>query len=189
MFECKSKSERQRELRRRLKANPFLTDEELAARFCVSVPTIRLDRLSLNIAGYRERISQMAKESLEKLRSMENSEFVGDLVYINPGHEAISLMETEQDMVFEKSRVVRGHFIYAMAESLAIAVIDANAALIGVANIKYKNPVSPGMRLIARASIKTVRGNKYIVWVKIKHDEVEVFQGKFLLAAVGDGAQ
>ncbi|HHY94278.1 MAG TPA: DeoR family transcriptional regulator, partial [Firmicutes bacterium] len=44
-----SRRERQASLQERLRENPFLTDEELARAFSVSVQTIRLDRLSLRI--------------------------------------------------------------------------------------------------------------------------------------------
>ena len=53
-------------------------------------------------------------------------------------------------MVFEKSKVVRSHFMFAQAESLALAVIDAEAALTGVANIKYKQPVCVGQNCLPR---------------------------------------
>ena len=41
------KQERQKQLQEKLNITPFLTDEELATHFGVSVPTIRLDRLEL----------------------------------------------------------------------------------------------------------------------------------------------
>ena len=43
------KQERQKQLQEKLNITPFLTDEELATHFNVSVPTIRLDRLELGI--------------------------------------------------------------------------------------------------------------------------------------------
>jgi acyl-CoA thioesterase FadM len=81
---------------------------------------------------------------------------------------------------------VRGQFIYAQAESLAIAVIDADVALIGVANIKYKQPVRSGQKLVAQAEIKKQRGNKFFVWVRIKLKMQEVFRGKFILVALDE---
>jgi len=87
-------------------------------------------------------------------------------------------------MTFEKTKIVRGHYIYSLAESLAIAVIDAQVALVGVANIKYKLPVYAGSKLLANAEVKRQRGNSYIVWVKITEKQVEVFRGKFILVAL-----
>jgi len=186
MSKISSKKERQTALRERIKAEPFLTDEELADIFNVSVPTIRLDRLELGIPELRERIKNVAAINYEKLKSIEESEMIGELVDLNPGKSAISILETQDYMVFEKTKIVRGHFIYSFAETLAIAVIDARVALIGVANIKYKSPVYSGTKLIAKAEVIRIRGNKYIVWVKIKENQIEVFRGKFILVSLGD---
>ena len=43
----KNKRERQIHLQETIKENPFVTDEELAEQFSVSVQTIRLDRLRI----------------------------------------------------------------------------------------------------------------------------------------------
>ncbi len=44
-----------------LERNPFLTDEQLAKALEVSIQTIRLDRLRMNIPEVRERTRQMPK--------------------------------------------------------------------------------------------------------------------------------
>lgn len=178
------KKERQSLLKRKIENDPFLTDEELAEMLSVSVPTIRLDRLELGIPELRERIKSMAEKNIEKVRSLQSREIVGELIDINLGQSAISVLETNSNMTFEKTKIVRGHYIYSFAESLAIAVIDANVALVGVANIKYKIPVYAGAKLIARAEVKRIRGNNHIVWVKISKKQNEVFRGKFILVSL-----
>ena len=50
---------------------------------------------------------------------------------------------TTADMVFKKTNIVRGQYLYSFAESVAISVIDAEASLVGVANIKYKERYMP----------------------------------------------
>lgn len=179
-----NKQQRQKVLLEKLKYDPFLTDEELADFFKVSVPTIRLDRLELGIPELRERIKNVAENNQEKLKSIESKEFIGELIDLQLGQSAISLMETNDSMAFEKTRIVRGHFIYSLAETLAIAVIDAQVALVGVANIKYKIPVYSGAKLVAKAEVKQSKGNRVIVWVKIYEKNVEVFRGKFILVSL-----
>ena len=44
-----SKKERQLLLQQTIQENPFVTDEQLATKFNVSVQTIRLDRMELSI--------------------------------------------------------------------------------------------------------------------------------------------
>ncbi len=178
------KRERQKQLMEQLKEDPFLTDEELSEIFKVSIQTIRLDRLELGIPELRERIKMVAEENYAKLKSIGGQEIVGELVDIDLGKSGISILNTTEDMVFEKSRVVRGQYIFAQAESLALAVIDAKVALTGVANIKYKIPIYAGDKLVAKAEVVRVRGNKYFVWVKTKVRQEEAFRGKFILVSI-----
>lgn len=178
-----AKRDRQKSLQSKIQDDPFLTDEELAEFFNVSVQTIRLDRLELGIPELRERIKNVAEKNYLKVKSIEGKEIVGELLDLYLGVSGISLLETDYSMAFEKTNVVRGSHIFAQAESLAISVIDANVALIGVANIKYKNPVFAGDKLIAKAEVVRTRGNKYFVWVFTKVKNVEVFRGKFILVS------
>lgn len=179
-----AKKERQSILLEKIKNDPFLTDEELSDIFSVSIPTIRLDRLELGIPELRERVKSVAEENYSKVKSLESNEIVGELLDVTLNSGGISILETNQRMAFEKTKIVRGHFIYSLAESLAIAVIDAHVALVGVANIKYKTPVYAGSKLIAKADVRTIKGSRYIVWVKISVKQTEVFRGKFILVSL-----
>lgn len=178
------KRERHSLLKTKINNNPFLTDEEIADVLSVSVPTIRLDRLELGIPELRERIKLVAEKTHNKVKSLNSKEIIGELIDIQLGESGLSILDTTLEMTFEKTQIVRGHFIYAFAESLAIAVIDAEVALVGVANIKYKTPVYSESKLIAKADVKRSKTNNYIVWVKISEKQVEVFRGKFILVAL-----
>lgn len=181
----RAKRERQNKLVEKLKEDPFLTDEDLAEQLGVSVPTVRLDRLELGVPELRQRIRDMASKNHNKVRTLSSNEIIGEIVELNLGESAISILDTTNQMVFAQSKIVRGHYIYSMAESVAIAVIDADVALVGVANIKYKHPVYAGSKLIAKVTIKQKRPKgKHIVWVMIYNKQVEVFRGKFLLVEI-----
>ena len=180
------KRERQSQLIEKLKEDPFITDEELSEDFNVSIQTIRLDRLELGIPELRERIKTVASENYSKIKTIGAREIIGDIVDIELGKSGISILETTNDMVFEKTQIVRGHYIFAQAESLAIAVIDAKVALTGVANIKYKTPIYAGDKLVAKAHVNRIRGNKYFVWVFIKVRQEEAFRGKFILVSIDE---
>lgn len=179
-----SKKERQKEFLKRIEDDPFITDEELSDLFNVSIQTIRLDRSALNIPELRERVKEVAKSNYKKLRTIGESEIVGELIDLELNKKAISILETEDSMVFKKTKIVKGHYIFAMAESLAMAVIDANVALTGVANIKYKVPVLTDQKLIAKAEVTKIRGNNYFVHVKINVKNEQVFRGKFILVSI-----
>jgi len=179
-----SKQERHKRLIQKVKDDPFLKDEELAEYLGVSIQTIRLDRMELGIRELRERIKDVASDNYEKVKSLDSKEIVGELVDLKLGESGISILETNESMTFERNKIIRGHFIYSLAETLAIAVIDAEVALIGVANIKYKNPVIAGVRLIAKAEVKRIKSNSYVVWVKIEEKQMVVFRGKFILVSI-----
>ncbi len=178
------KRERQKKLMEKVKEDPFMKDEELSEHFDVSIQTIRLDRMEMGIPELRERIKGVASENYQKVKSLESREIVGELVDLTLGRKGISILETNQEMAFERNRIVRGHFIYSLAETLAISVIDAKVALIGVANIKYKNPVIAGARLVAKAEVKRAKANSFIAWVSIREKQTEVFRGKFILVSL-----
>lgn len=180
------KTERQSKLQEIIKEDPFITDEELAEKFNISIQTIRLDRMELGIPELRERIKIVAENKFSKVRAIAGKEFVGELIDIAPGKNAISILDTDKSMVFEKTKVVKGQHIYAMAETLALALVDARAALTGVANIKYKRPVYSGERLVAKGEVIRTRGNKFFVWVFIYINQQEVFRGKFILVAIDE---
>ncbi|WP_026893888.1 transcription factor FapR [Clostridiisalibacter paucivorans] len=179
-----SKKERQENLKKRLKEDPFLTDEELMEIFGVSIQTIRLDRLELGIPELRERIKNVAEMNYSKVKSIGGTEIVGELVDLNLGENGISILETTEEMAFKKTNIIRGHHIFAQAESIAMAVIDANVAVTGVANIKYKTPVKAGQKLVAKAEVVRQRTNKYFVHVFIYAGQEQVFRGKFILVSV-----
>lgn len=182
--ESNSKMERQRHLARYLEKDPFLTDEDLAQIFKVSVQTIRLDRLELKIPELRERLKNVARGSDLRVRTMSGGELVGELVDLEVGSSGISILPVTPEMTLKKTGIVRGHHLFAQANSLAVAVIDAEAALTGIARVSFKRPVYRGEKVLAKAVIKLKKGNKYMVKVTSHVKDEVVFQGKFLVFAM-----
>ena len=87
-------------------------------------------------------------------------------------------------MLFKSTNIVKSQCIYALAENLALNVINANAALVKVANVKYFSQVHLGDKLVAKSTVKREKNNEYIVHVMINVDMSEVFRGKFNLEVV-----
>ena len=181
-----TKRERQKLLLDTIENDPFLNDEELADKFDVSIQTIRLDRMELKIPELRERIKAVAEQNYAKVRSIEIEEIVGEIVDLELDKRGISILETTSKMAFGKTKVIRGDIIFAQANSLAIATIDAKVALTGVANIKYKLPVIVGQTLVAKAEVTRIRGNKKFVFVRTYVKQQEVFRAKFILVSLDD---
>ncbi len=179
-----SKQERHDQLRERIIQFPFSSDEDLARAFGVSVQTIRLDRLALGIPELRERTKSMAERSHGLVKSIGPREIVGELIDLELGQRGISILETTPAMVFERSRIVRGQHIFAQADSLAIALVDAEVALVGLANVKFKRPVTIGEKLVAKGQVIGRRGNRCTILVETQVGQDKVFRGKFLVFAL-----
>jgi acyl-coenzyme A thioesterase PaaI-like protein len=171
-------------LRGILQNNPFYTDERLAAELAVSVQTIRLDRTSLAIPELRERKKTMATSAQVKLKAIDSHDIVGDIIDIELGVRGISIMTVTPDMLTSRTGIARGYYMFAQANTLALAIIDAKAALTGVANVKYLKPVRQDERLIAKAQVVRRRANKHFIWVRIRNDQEEVFRAKFIVVSL-----
>ncbi|WP_371814517.1 hypothetical protein [Jeotgalicoccus sp. WY2] len=90
------KQERQSSLESHISEDPFLTDEQLANIFGVSIQTIRLDRLELNIPELRARIKNVAREGVDKIRSLSIQEVVGEIIDIELNKSALSLLSLKR---------------------------------------------------------------------------------------------
>ncbi|HPD97123.1 MAG TPA: transcription factor FapR [Synergistales bacterium] len=174
------KKERHGRIVKNLEANPLLTDEEIAGKLGVSVSTIRLDRALLGIPEVRERMRSMASQAGSRLRSLKRDEIIGELLELQPDEWALSTIQTTGDMAFRHTGFVSDHYIYSMASCLAVAVIEADMAVTGSARVRYRHPAKVGERLVARAKVGTKKGNKYVVSVRIKVGEREIFLGRFI---------
>jgi len=168
-----------------IKKNPLATDDILASHFGVSINTIRLDRSRLGIRELKDRLREKVSETMKQVTSISQTEFFGDLIEFEPGKKALSRLESKEYMTFENMDIVKGQYIYAFAETLAISLIPTKAALVGLANIKYVEKIHVGDVIYAAAEVKRKTDTGYIVWVHIKDDKDKLkFKGKFILKGI-----
>ncbi len=175
------REERLRRLQARIAEQPALTDEDLAREFGVSIHTIRADRQKLGIPEARQRTRDVAASLFGEAKSLTAQEIVGELLEIEPDRSGLSLLETGPEMGFRKSGIVRGHVLFAQANSLAAAVIDADVALTSEAEVAFVSPVKVGEKTLAKARVAGVDGRKREVEVAIKTRERLVFRGRFIV--------
>jgi acyl-coenzyme A thioesterase PaaI-like protein len=178
---------RQERLAETLKTNPFVTDEELATGFQVSIQTIRLDRMELGIPEVRERIKQMAAVSQGIVRSLPMDEVIGDVIDLQLDKSGISILEIGADHVFSRTGIARGHHIFAQANSLAVALINDEVALTASADLRFLRSVRLGERCVAKGYVKSAPGDKGKAKVEIFTyvGEDLVFQGHFVVYRSG----
>lgn len=182
-----SKKRRQKILLDLLQKDPLQTDAALARRFAVSVQTIRLDRMELGLPEMRERARDLASK-VHHVRSMLIDDVVGELVELELGKHGCSTLVTDASMAFSTNPIVRGHYLFAQANSLAVALIDAETALTSSARLRYVRPVSVGEEVVARAHLVQQRRRKSLVRVVSEVDGETVFTGSFVIATLGEGA-
>lgn len=178
----RNKRERQSMLTVTIKENPFITDEELAEKFSVSIQTIRLDRLELSIPELRERIKNVAEKRFEdEVRSLPLEEVIGEIIDIELDQSAISILDIKREHVFKRNKIARGHHLFAQANSLAVAVINDELALTAKANIQFTRSVKEGERVIAKARVKKIdseNGRTHVEVISFVNSE-SVFKGDF----------
>ncbi|RFU63234.1 transcription factor FapR [Peribacillus saganii] len=177
----RNKKERQHLLVETIKHNPFITDEELAETFSVSVQTVRLDRLELSIPELRERIKNVAEKRFsDEVRALPLEEVIGEVIDIDLDQSAISILDITAEHVFKRNKIARGHHLFAQANSLAVAVINDELALTARAGIVFTRPVKQGERVIAKAKVKSLdKNDRTLVEVNSYVGQELVFKGEF----------
>lgn len=175
------KDKRQQLLIEKIENTPFVTDEELAKKFNVSIQTIRLDRLELSIPELRERIKSVATNQWnETVKSLTIDEVIGDIIDLTLDERAISIMTIQREQIFSRNEIARGHHLFAQANSLAVALINDELALTRKSEIMFKRQVKLGEQVVAKAEVKDVQTNG-ITTVEVNSfvkDEI-VFTGTF----------
>ncbi len=176
--------ERQRQLRDLLAQSPLQTDEELAQHFGVSVPTIRLDRLHMGIPELRIRSEGIARRTVSQTTGLYRPDTVGEILDLDVGSSGRSLFDTDRSMGFVRTGVLKSHYLFAQADSLAMAVVDGDVVLTGLANAKFKQPVMAGEQIMAQAEVVRTTGSRWVVLV-VSHVRGEpVFRAKFVVFAM-----
>lgn len=179
-----SRQERRVALQQLLREDPFLTDGKLADKLEVSVATIRLDRMALDIPELRERARTIASSTYSQVRALQGEEVIGELVEISLGSHGTSILEVDDQMVFQRNHILRGHFLFAQGNSLAVALVNSELALTKEANVHFYQPVKSGDRVVAKASIDAIKDNRYSVNVdSLVQDEI-VFSGSYVIVDV-----
>lgn len=176
------KETRQTRLLEKINETPFITDEELAKAFSVSIQTIRLDRLELQIPELRERIRSVATSQWgEKIKSLPVEEVIGEIIDLELDERAISILNIKEEHVFSRNKIARGHHLFAQANSLAVAVIDDELALTNKSEINFKRQVKLGEKVVCKAKVISNLNSQTNVEINSFVKDDLVFTGKFLM--------
>lgn len=166
--------------------NPFLTDGELGVRFGVSIPTIRLDRRALAIPELKERTRAVANDAYQELRALAGREIIGELKALVVGQYGRSELLITQDMILTKARVARGHQLFAQANSLASALVNADMALTGSAQLKFLRPVRQDEWVEMEGQVVKRHENRYEIDISGKVRGQKVIQGQWIMFGLAE---
>lgn len=176
------KIKRQKLLKEKIQETPFITDEQLAKLFSVSIQTIRLDRMELSIPELRERIKHVATNQWnETVKALPLDEVIGEIIDLELDKRAISILDITKDLVFSRNKIARGHHLFAQANSLAVAVINDELALTAKSEVTFKRQVKEGERVVAKAIVEGRKKGLTIVQVNSFVEQEKVFTGKFYM--------
>ncbi|CDQ40152.1 MULTISPECIES: transcription factor FapR [Virgibacillus] len=174
------KADRQRLLKDTIEQTPFITDEELAKKFEVSIQTIRLDRMELSIPELRQRIKSVATDQWnETVKALPLEEVIGEVIDLELDSRAISILDIGSEHVFSRNKIARGHHLFAQANSLAVAVINDELALTAKSELKFTRQVNEGERVIAKATVEGKAKGLTLVQVQSFVENEMVFTGNF----------
>src|SRR5699024_3494264 len=178
------KSIRQTRLLEKINKTPFITDEELAKLFSVSIQTIRLDRLELQIPELRERIKSVATDHWdEEIKSLPLEEVIGEIIDLELDKRATSILNIKEEHVFSRNKIARCHHLFAQANSLAVAVINDELALTNKSEINFKSQVILDEKVVCKAKVTSKLHTKATVEIKSYVKEDLVFTGEFLMSS------
>lgn len=182
-----TKTERQTALVELLSNNPFLTDEELSVNYQVSIQTIRLDRLEKGIPELRERIKDVAVQHHDEVKALPIDEVIGEIIELELDKSAISIFDIQEEHVFHRNQIARGHFLFAQANSLCVALIDDELALTAKSDVTFIKPVHLGDRVVTKAVLLTKKKNRAVIEVESTVKQQPVFNGKFEMYYASEG--
>ena len=183
------REERRAQLVRLLEEDPFLTDEELARRLGVSVQTIRLDRHALGIPEMRARVRRVAQGEVDSLRSLVEEDLFGVLEELRLEERGRSHLAVERVHTFRHADIARGHILFAQANSLAVALVDAPLAVTVSSSVRFLRPARVGDHLVAQAEVVLREGPRRrvrVVTEALRPGGVRevVFSGEFVVQEI-----
>ncbi len=172
---------RQSKVKEEVEKNPFISDEELASILHASIHTVRSDRRRIGIPEVRKRGKDISDSLFRRSKALSDSEIIGEVLELELDKEGLSLLDTDKMMGLQKSGIIRGHILFAQANTLANAIADTEIAITVEARVKFVAPAYVGERLIAKARVLSSVKRKKEIEVVIKSQKRLVFEGSFII--------
>jgi acyl-coenzyme A thioesterase PaaI-like protein len=174
-----NQQERHERIKAEIQKNPFISDEGLASVLEVSIHTIRSDRRKIGIPEVRKRGKAANYKLFAEPKPLSHSEVIGEILEIETDKEGMSILDATEDMTLQKTGIIRGHILFAQANTIANAIVDAEVALTAEAKVEYIAPAYAGDRILAKAKVISRDKRKRVVEVIMKAREELIFHATF----------
>lgn len=180
-----TRQERRQQLLAYLADDPLQTDEKLAERLAVSVPTVRLDRAALGIGPLRARSERLAAE-LVKRGAGTPAESPGDemLVALERGRYGEARLQPRPEDGRRVGRTLATAYLVAEAERLAARIVAGEVVLTGLVQARCLRPVRIDEEIVARAWLIRRTERRLVVRVDMESAGERVFRAKFGIYAL-----
>jgi len=180
------RDERHQQLLRLLTEDPLQTDQRLAERLGVSVPTIRLDRMTLGVPALPKRSRDLAEQLLNGSPLREEINSLGELVALERGIAASARILIQPQMAVGLGGSVPSYFLLAHAERLVYSVVGGDVVLTAVVNAKSYRPVRSGEMLESLATVVRHQHGRVVVLVEMTSHQTRVFRAKYAVNVMAD---
>lgn len=179
-----SREERHQLLLRYLTEDPLQTDEVLADRLGVSVPTVRLDRLTLGVPALHRRSQQLAQRVVGNSPSRATITAPGELLALERGVMAQGQWVVGEEMATAIGGGIPVYLLLAHAERLIYGIAGGEIVLIGLVNAKCYRPVRAGEQLESSARVIRRKGGRVVTLIEMSCGRQPVFRAKYVFYAV-----
>ena len=111
---------------------------------------------------------------------------IGDLIQVKPNYSAQSIIEITEEYVFQKTRIARGHILFAQANSLCVALIHNSTVLTQESNLKFIEKVKLHDNVRAKATVINRTNRHYDIKVESFVKDTLVFTGIFKMFYISE---
>lgn len=162
-----------------LKENPLQTDEELARRLGVSVPTIRLDRMRLGIPELRQRTQGLALRAVRPGRTEGMGLEIADH---EAGRWVAAVWRVEDVFGVGWGEAIPNAEVFRQADAL-VRVVTRGQGDAALAHAQFRRPVRTGERLALHAEVIRRQPGRLVVLVVFRAEAGIAFRAKFVVGS------
>jgi hypothetical protein len=186
-----TRQERRQQLLAYLANDPLQTDEQLAERLAVSVPTVRLDRAALGIGPLKARSEQLAARLIQREGEKADQDAPVDetLVALERGHYGEARFAPRPEDGRRLGRTLAVAYLVGLAEMLAERIVPGEVVLTGLVQARCLRPIRTDEEIVAKAWLVRCTDRRLVVRVDMESAGERVFRAKFGIYALDDLAQ